>query len=32
MIDLVFTVKVKKRVMTKTVMSIAKDEFVNEIL
>ena len=32
MIDLVFTVKVKKRVITKTVISIAKDEFVNEIL
>ena len=31
-IDLVFTVKVKNRVITKTVISIAKDEFVKEIL
>ena len=31
-IDLVFTVKVKNRVITKTVISIAKDEFVKEML
>ena len=32
MIDLVFTVNVKNKVITKTVMSIAKDEFVKDIL
>ena len=31
-IDLVFTVKVKNRVITKTVISIAKDELVKEML